>query len=503
MAHAPEEEVAFGADAGFPQRRRPLTVLRGFADWSVAVLFFAVVSLAALPMGANRDWAWAPIAVILGVLAAIVAAGVGTRKGFEVSEAERKPLLALVACFTLFVLFGLFQMSTLAPLSGSAWLYEAAARLLGSAHAPVPDLAIDAARNTLLKCLSCGAIFLTAQALCRDRDRARLLLLMFIAGAVLVMAYAVVMQVTTYSCYVGTYLKKVGIYDPTMFHCVMSGTFVSSNSFGCYCGMGMVAAMALIFAGRRRKGDMPYGYDEDDEEGIIASLTGFRVTMLAVCLLLLGGLLFSASRAGLAATFASAAALAVLMLRGRWHSRPDLVRIFVAVCVVVGVIVLVIAGNTIVAKALRASDGGDRMQIWRASVQAVQMSPWLGWGLGSFADIYAIVQPMRLPIPNDLAHSTPLETMVEVGVPMALVGFAIVLIPWGVALYGALMRRRAHRYLPGAAFAVAAVAIVHSLVDFSLQMPAIAFVVSALLGMGWAQAFGRRERSRGDFTPWE
>jgi hypothetical protein len=477
--------------------------LRGLVDWLVAVLFFAAVSLAALPMGANRDWAWAPLAVVFGVLAVIVAVGIGTRRGFEVSEAERKPLLALVACFALFVLFGLFQMSTLAPLSGSAWLYEAAARLLGSAHAPVPDLAIDAARNTLLKCLSCGAIFLTARALCRDRDLARVLLMIFIAGAVLVVAYGVLMQVTTHSCYLGGYLKKVGPYDPATGRCVMSGTFVSSNSFGCYCGMGMVAAMALIFAGRRRKGDMPYGYDEDDEEGIIASLTGFRVTMLAVCLLLLGGLLFSASRAGLAATVASGAALAALMLRGRWHSRPDLVRVFVAISVVVGIIVLMIAGNAIVDKALRAGDGGDRMQIWRASLQAVWMSPWLGWGLGSFADIYAIVQPMRMPIPNDLAHSTPLETMVEVGVPMALVGFAIVLIPWGVSFYGALTRRRAHRYLPGAAFAVAAVPILHSVVDFSLQMPAIGFVVSALLGMGWAQAFGRRERSRSDFTPWE
>ena len=503
MAHVPEEEVAFDADARIPGRRHPLMALRGLADWSTAVLFFAIVSLAALPMGANRDWAWAPIAVILGVLAVLVAAGVGTRKGFEVSDAERQPLLALVACFALFVLFGLFQMSSLAPLSGSAWFYETAARLLGSAHAPVPDLAIDAARNTLLKCLSCGAIFLTARALCRDRDRARMLLLMFIAGAVLVVAYGVLMQVTTHSCYLGSYLKKVGSYDPATGRCVMSGTFVSSNSFGCYCGMGMVAAMALIFAGRRRKGDMPYGYDEDDEEGIIASLTGFRVTMLAVCLLMLGGLLFSASRAGLAATFASAAALVVLMLRGRWRSRPDLVRIFVAVSVVVGIVVLVIAGNTIIDKAIRASDGGDRMQIWRASLQAVRMSPWLGWGLGSFADIYAIVQPLNLPIPNDLAHSTPLETAVEVGVPIALVGFAIVLIPWGVALYGALVRRRAHRYLPGAAFAVAAVPILHSMIDFSLQMPAIAFVVSAVLGMGWAQAFGRRERSRSDFTPWE
>jgi O-antigen ligase len=502
MAHAPEEEVVFDADVAVERRRRPLVLLHGLADWSVAALFFAVVSFAALPMGANRDWAWAPIAVIVGALAVLVASGVGTSKGFEVSEAERKPLLALAACFALFVLFGFFQMSTMAPLSPSAWLYEAAARLLGSAHAPVPDLAIDAARNTLLKCLSCGAIFLTARALCRDRDRARLLLLMFVAGAILVVAYGVLMQATTHSCYLGSYLKKVGAYESGD-RCVMSGTFVSSNSFGCYCGMGMVAAMALIFAGRRRKGDMPYGYDEDDEEGIVASLTGFRVTMLAVCLLLLGGLLYSASRAGLAATLASATALAVMMLRGRWRSRPDLVRIFVAISVVVGIIVLVIAGNTIIDKAMRASDGGDRMQIWRASLQAVRMSPWLGWGLGSFADIYGMVQPMTLPIPNDLAHSTPLETMVEVGAPMAVVGFAVVLIPWGVSLYGALTRRRAHRYLPGAAFAVAAVPILHSVVDFSLQMPAIGFVVSALLGMGWAQAFGRRERSRSDFTPWE
>jgi hypothetical protein len=124
------------------------------------------------------------------------------------------------------------------------------------------------------------------------------------------------------------------------------------------------------------------------------------------------------------------------------------------------------------------------VKIWLASWQAIKMSPWLGWGLGSFADIYAIVQPESIPLANDLAHSTPIETMVEVGIPIALVGFAIVLIPWGVALYGALTRRRAHRYLPAAAFAVAAVPILHSLVDFSLQMPAIGFVVSAVLG--WA-----------------
>ena len=141
--------------------------------------------------------------------------------------------------------------------------------------------------------------------------------------------------------------------------------------------------------------------------------------MLAVCLLLLGGLLFSASRAGLAATLAGAAALAVLMLRGRWRSRPDLVRIFVAISVVVGIIVLVIAGNTIVDKAIRASDGGDRMQIWRASLQAVADVALAGLGARQLRRHLRHRAADDPADPNDLAHSTPLETMVEVGVPMA------------------------------------------------------------------------------------
>jgi hypothetical protein len=43
------------------------------------------------------------------------------------------------------------------------------------------------------------------------------------------------------------------------------------------------------------------------------------------------------------------------------------------------------------------------------------------------------------------------------------------------------------------AFAASMVPILHSTVDFSLQIPAIGFVVSALLGLGWAQSFRRYE----------
>jgi hypothetical protein len=40
----------------------------------------------------------------------------------------------------------------------------------------------------------------------------------------------------------------------------------------------------------------------------------------------------------------------------------------------------------------------------------------------------------------------------------------------------------------------------HSIVDFSLQIPAIGFIVSAFLGMGWAQAFSRTAPPSWAFT---
>ena len=470
-------------------RARPL-VLR-IADNVVAGLFFAPVMLSALFLGAVRDWAWAPMAVAIGLLAIPVALGIGGN-GFEASSRERRPLLALIACFALFVAFAFLQMSSIAPASGSAWLYAAALRILGRAHAAVPDLAIDQARNTLIRCVTCALIFMIARTVCRDRGRARMLLMLLVASAIVSAAYALVMQVTTSSCYVGSYLKKQGPYDLGS-HCLMSGTFVNSNSFACYVGMGLVAALALILSVRGEA--KPLGYGEGGAQTFESTLTGPRVVLAAISFFLLGGLLLSASRAGFASSVAGALILALLLLRGRWRERPDLVRWFWIGIAILGALGL-FAGGAMLTKFVGAADASSRVAFWLTSLKAIALSPWLGWGLGSFADIYTILQPSSVIQPNNLAHSTPLETIVELGVIGAIPAFAAVLLAWTTSLRGALKRSYRRRLLPAAAFAIAAVPILHSMVDFSLQIPAIGYVVSALLGMGWAQAFRREKSSR-------
>ena len=468
-------------------------------DKTIVFLFFATVAVAALPMGANRDWAWAPLCVMLGLIAMPVAVGLGVRGGHSVGPVERLPLLVLVGCWLFFAGFALWQMTTWTPLTADAWLFDRAAEILGSAHAPIPAIAADAARDSLLKCLACALIFLMARAVCSDRDNARWFLVALVASGVLVVSYGIAMQISTNSCYLGSYLRKQ--FELTSGdRCLMGGTFVNSNSFACYMGMCVVAALALIFSGQSKKGHVLYGYDVEEEVRLIDWFTGPRVVLLALGLLMLGGMLISASRAGFGASVAGVLFLGLLLMHGRWKSRPGLGRVFfagLAVFVVVGVV----AGSALLSKFAESVDDASRLRIWSAAFEAIGMSPWLGWGLGGFGDVFALLQPSNSLEPNDIAHSTPLETVVELGVFAAIPAMVVVVLPWAMCLRGALTRRFAHRYLPAAAFAVASVPILHSLIDFSLQMPAIGFVTAALLGMGWAQAFGRRERSEQSFTP--
>jgi len=481
--------------------RTSLELASWLAGWLVLAAFLLVIFAAPLPFGSNREWAWAPILMVLGVIGILCALGLGDVAGFHVEDNERWPLLALVVCVVLFAFIGLLQMSPYAPAAGSSQFYARAAALLGQAHAVVPSLSVDATRNTLLRCLACVLVFVIARALFREPDRARLLVFAFLLSAMVVMVYALLQQSATGGCYVGSLLKKQGEY--TNDRCLMSGTFANSNSFGCFAGMALAAVLAWMFKENRRRRVAMDRYDDDDGgndgDRFFRRLNGGTLILGAMALLFVGTQLFSSSRAAFAVTVVVAVAMLYLSMRGRWRSRGQVGRV-VAVGAAIGVLVLVIAGGAMLRKVSLFSEAGNfnRAFIWEASLRAAQASPWLGWGLGTFPEIYAAYQPDEISQANDKAHSTPIELYVETGILGTVPGLLMALIPWGVCLWGALQRHR-QRHLLVAAFAVPGIAMLHSAVDFSLQIPAIAFISSAFLGMGWAQTFHRapiRRQSR-------
>jgi hypothetical protein len=56
--------------------------------------------------------------------------------------------------------------------------------------------------------------------------------------------------------------------------------------------------------------------------------------------------------------------------------------------------------------------------------------------------------------------------------------------------------RRGGILVPAAALAVAVIAVLHSLIDFSLQIPGYAIVALSLIGAGVAQSFPEDSRQR-------
>ena len=359
--------------------RRPSRSKRVLAV-AVVALFLALVMLAPLPMGANRDWAWSPLAVGFGFLAILVAAGVGVGEGHVVRRAELWPLFWLVLCFLLVIAVGCLQMASFAPVGGSARFYAAAAAALERPIAAIPSLAADATRDKLLKIATCGAIFVIARALCRERGQARLMLILFLGSVVLVTSYGLLMHATNGSCNVGAYLKGHVRTVTGRELCLMSGTFVSSNSFACFAGMGLVAALGLTFS---RTG--PDAADEFGTSAIGNWFNGPRMAWLAAAFYVLGGLLLAASRAGFIATIVGAVILGVLLVRGRWPTRPAVGWALIAVLLVIALLGL-IAGGSFFRRMAALSDGdiAGRVRIWEVAVAAIRESPWLGLGTRQF-----------------------------------------------------------------------------------------------------------------------
>jgi hypothetical protein len=85
-----------------------------------------------------------------------------------------------------------------------------------------------------------------------------------------------------------------------------------------------------------------------------------------------------------------------------------------------------------------------------------------------------------------------LELAAEAGLPLASIVVIGWMIAFGVLAHGVKTRRR-DRIIPAAALSVGLLAALHSLVNFSLEVPGLAIVVLGLLGAGIAQSLLRSD----------
>ena len=230
-----------------------------------------------------------------------------------------------------------------------------------------------------------------------------------------------------------------------------------------------------------------------------------KLLVAGIAALMAGTIFLSGSRGGMIAFGVQVAMLTFLLRpqRGAWK-QPLVIGLFLAV--MIGFLVW-IGGNeltrrlaSIQSETRQELTGGVRLTIDRDSLRMWREKPFLGWGLGTFPVVYPQFRSFYTSFFVNQAHNDYLQLLVETGI----VGFAI-----GIWFLVLVFRRASSKLenwtetvngtLTVAALIGCIGILVHSFLDFNLQIPANAalfYVLCAIAASGSVQESQRRRSRR-------
>lgn len=235
-----------------------------------------------------------------------------------------------------------------------------------------------------------------------------------------------------------------------------------------------------------------------------ASPRGFiRVFSAALALLLMLGLIFSQSRAGIALMLLGIILITVLLaprlggLRAHWGIGSVLV-ITLGCALAIGLLpVLQRFGAQEV-----LHDG--RWTLFGSTLQGIHTFFPLGSGPGTFPAVYPRFQPPDLALTINHAHNDYLEWLFEAGLPAAVL-LLLFLGFYGRAWLGLLAQRHwmPFQFIQAGSGVGLLLLLLHSLVDFNLRIPANTIYAAFWLGVFWHDGWQPHHLHRHEHRPSE
>jgi O-antigen ligase len=131
-----------------------------------------------------------------------------------------------------------------------------------------------------------------------------------------------------------------------------------------------------------------------------------------------------------------------------------------------------------------------RWSIYEACVEVIRQRPWFGAGAGTFSDLLPSIRSAEVSGWGvwDYAHSTILEIAVEMGLPIAAIIVVAAVVSLIILGWAAVVSKEGNRSLFSALTGIALLSYLHSLIDFSLQIPGYLIPFGIMLGCGLARA---------------
>ena len=437
------------------------------ASW----LLFSTVALAPLPFGSSQPAAVAFWCVVLGLTLVIAPL-----------QKLRTPHLRLLGCAAIVV--AAYALVLDEQLAEHPWfspdpLWRIASDALGTSLDPSISIARHEPYFALGQPLVCMLSLICGLAVCADRGNARTLLWVLAWSGAAYALYGLAAHLIDPT--------KVLWRDKPAYVANVTSTFINRNTAAVY--FGSCAVVCLMLLCDRIRHDIPLTWrkmaknllSNPPHDVILLS------SMLFVCLL---STLMSGSRAGVILTLTALVASFVVYFRQYLPRRGDIVTAVLAAGVLAAVLLEFMGGSVNARFDAQGIDDEGRLAIWRATLRMIADHPWFGTGQGTFLWSFPAYRPGDISMWGvwDRAHDSLLELAADMGVPLAVLVTAGWLIIFAVLIHGIRVRRR-DLLIPVSAAMAAALAVFHSLIDFSLQIPGYSIPILALVGAGLAQSF--------------
>ena len=339
----------------------------------------------------------------------------------------------------------------------------------------------------LLRLITAASVFWIAMQLCRDASRASFLLWSIAAIACAYAAYGLFAFWLTPG--------RVLWFEETMYkRGIVTSTFISPDCFAGYAGTGFVVICGLILSFYRHE-FTEVGGSIRFRIATFIEVTGQKgVALLGCAFVILVALLLTGSRGGIGATAFGLFVLGALTLRLRNQQTAEQREAIIAVGALLVAATFLVFGDVIVGKITQQGLGdAGRMPVYIITMRSILAAPLLGYGYGTFADVFPMFRDQSVSTWGQWtqAHNTYLEVFQGLGLFFGSMLIASVVVLVLRCVKGATTRQM-NETVPCVVASVAFLLGVHSLIDFSLQMQAIAITFMALLGAGVAQSESSR-----------
>ena len=444
----------------------------------IFVFYLALLVWAPIPLGSNRSWSWPVLALWVLVLALWWLTGcIRGKYSYPAILHDTRFMLYCGVLWLLYVWLELvpLPLEILKLLSPQAvhWHFAAAApNTLGAA-----PLSLDAYSTLEAACQSTAYLvfFALSLILLRDRDRIRYTAYALIASGVLQALYGAL----------------VSLQSPGG---LASGTFVNRNHFAGYLTMCLSVGIGVLIANLSGTKEQSWGrYFRNLMQWVITPKMALRLGLVIMVV----ALVLTRSRMGNSSFFISMLITGAIGLVLAKRATKSMVILLISLIAVDVFIVGTYFGTRRVVERITqtTAESEDRDEVAGYALNMWKDYPVFGSGLGSFAVVFPRYSGDGTALSYAHAHNDYLEFAAETGLlGLSLLGLMVSL-SFAAALRAQYLRRDPlMRGLSFAAMMGIIALMIHSAVDFNLQIPANALTFMLILAFAWISLYhGRTE----------